>query len=111
MDTFVVLVITVTAIILVSLAGRALGKRSGKAATQAETAKAAGFSSPADIARPELVAVIAAAVAAASGMAPGSFRIMGIEPSNAGYRSNASYGSRGFNTPIWGHVERFNRGE
>jgi len=44
-----------------------------------------------------LVAVIAAAVAASSGMAPGSFRVVGIEP--------------GFNTPVWGRVERLNRGE
>lgn len=49
---------------------------------------------------PELVAVIAAAVAAASGAAPGSFRIASIQPS--AYEG-------GFNTPIWGRVERLIR--
>jgi len=48
----------------------------------------------------QLVAVIAAAVAAASGLAPGSFRIAGIE-------AQGSVG--GFSTPIWGHVDRITR--
>jgi len=49
---------------------------------------------------PELVAVIAAAVAAASGMAPGAFRLASI----------AAVGGNGpFNTPPWGHVDRFAR--
>src|SRR5512133_240666 len=48
----------------------------------------------------ELVAVIAAAISAASGMAPGSFRIAAIEAA----------GTQGeFNTPIWGHVDRIAR--
>ena len=47
----------------------------------------------------ELVAVISAAVAAAGGMAPGSFRVAGIEP----------IGNTGFNTPAWGYADRFGR--
>ncbi len=53
----------------------------------------------------ELVAVIAAAVSAASGTAPGSFRIAGFGPSAA--TGGAGGWSRGFNTPVWGHIERF----
>lgn len=49
---------------------------------------------------PEIVAVIAAAVSAASGAAPGSFRIASIAPAS---------GEAGFNTPIWGRIERFAR--
>jgi sodium pump decarboxylase gamma subunit len=52
---------------------------------------------------PELVAVITAAVCAASGMRPGDFRIAGISPAEDEGRSG------GFNTPIWGHVDRLCR--
>lgn len=55
---------------------------------------------PAGALGPELVAVIAAAVAAASGSAPGSFRIASIVPSAS---------SGGFNTPVWGHADRLCR--
>jgi len=49
---------------------------------------------------PETVAVIMAAVSAASGLGPSQFRIAYAAPSpQAG----------GFNTPAWGHVDRFNR--
>ncbi|MGB4573297.1 MAG: OadG family protein [Rectinemataceae bacterium] len=48
----------------------------------------------------ELVAVIAAAIAAASGAAPDNFRVASIAPvQNAG----------GFNTPVWGRIERLTR--
>jgi hypothetical protein len=68
----------------------------------------------------ELVAVIAAAIAAADGAEPGSFRIVGLRPSaelsedsdcppcfsprpfRAGRNARA-----GLNTPAWGHVDRF----
>jgi sodium pump decarboxylase gamma subunit len=43
----------------------------------------------------ELVAVIAAAIAASMGTSVASFRIASIET-----------GSGGFNTPVWGHVNR-----
>lgn len=49
----------------------------------------------------ELVAVISAAVAAASGAPASSFRIASV---------SASSGSeRGFNTPVWGRIERLGR--
>jgi hypothetical protein len=48
----------------------------------------------------ELIAVISAAVAAESGMAPDGFRIAGIR---------AAWKPDGFSTPIWGHVERIIR--
>lgn len=49
----------------------------------------------------ELVAVITAAIAAATGLSPAGFRIASIQ---------AESGSGGgFNTPVWGRVERFNR--
>jgi hypothetical protein len=46
---------------------------------------------------PELVAILAAAVAAASGMGVNEFRVVGV---------NRVDGSSSFNTPIWGHVDR-----
>lgn len=49
---------------------------------------------------PELVAVIAAAVAAASGRDVSQFRITRIE--DAGQAG-------GFTTPAWGHADRFGR--
>ncbi|HOX31671.1 MAG TPA: OadG family protein [Spirochaetales bacterium] len=54
---------------------------------------------------PELVAVIAAAVAASSGMAPGSFRVSSVEAAE-GYGPGSA---AGFNTPVWGHIDRFSR--
>lgn len=44
-----------------------------------------------------IIAVIVAAIAAASGHAASDFRIASIEPV-------------GFNTPIWGHIDRLARG-
>jgi Na+-transporting methylmalonyl-CoA/oxaloacetate decarboxylase gamma subunit len=51
---------------------------------------------------PELVAVISAAVCAASGMRPGEFRVAGISPVEEGLPGS-------FNTPVWGHVDRLCR--
>lgn len=48
----------------------------------------------------DIVAAITAAIAAASGMSPSAFRIASI--------SSPEYGG-GFNTPIWGRVERLTR--
>ncbi len=47
----------------------------------------------------ELVAVIAAAISAATGTAASAFRITSISPS--------ADNENGFNTPIWGRIERF----
>jgi hypothetical protein len=47
-----------------------------------------------------LVAVIAAAIAAESGLAPGAFRIASVSPTGC---------DSGFNTPVWGRVERLYR--
>jgi hypothetical protein len=52
--------------------------------------------------KPELVAVIAAAVVASSGMAIGSFRVTSVEAAQGS-------GPSGFNTPVWGYVDRLNR--
>jgi hypothetical protein len=60
----------------------------------------AASSSPSDApASPdeELVAVIAAAISAAGGLEPGAFRIAHLEETRSGT----------FNTPAWGHVDRF----
>jgi hypothetical protein len=98
MKDFVALAIVVAALVLFSLTGLAARKRframPGRRA-QAGGAPAGG----------ELVAVIAAAVAAASGMEIGSFKVVGIEG------PGGSFMQRGFNTPAWGHVDRFLRGE
>jgi hypothetical protein len=93
MNPFIVLAIIVAALTLASGAGRAIGP------ARAKKSPAATAPLPNSQGRePEgtLVAVIAAAIAAASDAAPDSFRITSIAPS----------GSRGFNTPVWGHIDR-----
>ena len=47
----------------------------------------------------ELVAAITAAISAATGAAASTFRITSINPS--------AESDNGFNTPIWGRIERF----
>lgn len=49
----------------------------------------------------ELVAVIAAAIAATTGASPNSFQITSI--------SASPESEGGFNTPVWGRIERFAR--
>jgi len=49
----------------------------------------------------ELVAVIAAAIAATTGASPSSFRVASI--------SASPESEGGFNTPVWGRIERFAR--
>jgi hypothetical protein len=49
----------------------------------------------------EIIAVISAAVAAASGQSPSSFRLTSVQPSGGERES--------FNTPIWGRIERFSQ--
>lgn len=55
----------------------------------------------------ELVAVLTAAVAAARGAAPGTFAITSISPAQSAAASAGSAG--GFNTPVWGRIERLSR--
>ncbi len=64
------------------------------------TLSGAGASGTPGEASPELIAVIAAAVAAASGMGVNEFRVVGV---------NRVEGSGSFNTPVWGHIDRFAR--
>lgn len=92
-------IIAVTAAIIA--ARRGSGTRGTKAADagnspEGKTAVAAASPATADGA---LVAAIAAAIYAATGAAPGSLRIASIQPSPAQ--------EGGFNTPVWGRVERF----
>ena len=55
----------------------------------------------------ELVAVLTAAVAAVRGTAPGSFAITSVSPAQSAAASAESAG--GFNTPVWGRIERLSR--
>ncbi len=112
MRSFIVLAIIVVAVVFASLAGRAAWKRSfanldsrANRGSRANPGSRAG--QKAGEAREELVAVIAAAVAAASGMDQGSFRILGLRAS----AQEGTLARRGINTPAWGHIERFIRGE
>ncbi len=57
----------------------------------------------------ELVAVIAAAVAAASGLEPTRFRIAGISPVGSTGIAGVAGQAAAWNTPVWGRVERFAR--
>ncbi len=89
------------ALVNLLLSARALSRSGRKPAAEGE-----GEAAPAARANPtmdtQLVAVIAAAVAASSGMAPGSFRVASVEAAPAG-------AAGGFNTPVWGHVDRLAR--
>ncbi len=102
MDSTTLYIVLGIAAVLMIVVARSLGKNARKPGGPAQEAAAPASASPAASSSPfELIAVITAAVAAASGMAPGSFRIAGIESGPGG----ASSGS--FNTPAWGHVDRF----
>jgi len=70
--------------------------RVAPAGAPAAEAKAAGDG--------ELVAVITAAIVAASGLSPADFRIRSIQ-------STGAPGPGQFNTPPWGHADRFSRPE
>jgi len=99
MQGFVSVAIVFAAIFVVILTARVSARRkaAGRPGTVAARAPEGG----------QLIAVIAAAVSAASGMAPEGFRIVGVEKTP----SSSSIAQRGFNTPVWGHVDRYNRGE
>jgi hypothetical protein len=68
----------------------------------------------------ELVAIVAAAIAAATGAEADSFRILSVASSDdrgrapcfaqRPFRAGAT-GRGGLNTPAWGHVDRFALGE
>lgn len=76
-------------------------ENSGHTAATVAPAPVPSASQPATADSPEMVAVITAAIAAATGLSPAGFRIASIQ---------AETGSGGgFNTPVWGRVERFNR--
>jgi hypothetical protein len=93
----------VIVLFLVARSARARLRPASRAAAPVGPAAAQG--GPAASAGDQLVAVIAAAVSAASGMAPGSFRIVDLAP------IGAAVAQRGFNTPVWGHIDRLYRGE
>jgi hypothetical protein len=102
MQGIISVAITAVAAIVIYLLGRASGRQGSSPRLGKAIPAGAPAPSPAE---GELVAVIAAAVSAASGMELGSFRLTGIQP------SAASLSRGGFNTPVWGHIDRFNRGE
>jgi hypothetical protein len=102
MQHAIALAIAVAAVIVIFLAARAAGKNWRPPSRRLPAARAS--------AEGELVAVIAAAVAAASGMETGAFRLVGVEASRSSI-AQSSIAQRGFNTPPWGHVDRFIQGE
>jgi sodium pump decarboxylase gamma subunit len=67
----------------------------------AMAAKAVASPAAAASAGTELIAVITAAIAATTGSSPSSFRIASVNAS--------SDTESGFNTPVWGRIERFTR--
>jgi hypothetical protein len=97
------LIAVVACLVAIFLIARSFSGRRERGGDEESGGTAAPASAPMGAGAPEgeLVAVIAAAVAAASGMAPGSFRVAGVEP--------AQYGASGFNTPVWGHADRIGR--
>ena len=110
MTNFIALAIIVVAVVVAALAGRAAWlRRSGSPSRAASPGGRARTSAAAS--QGELVAVMAAAVAAASGLEPEAFRVVGVRPHSAGAEGAGSAFSRGLNTPAWGHVDRFVQGE
>lgn len=85
----------------VFVARRVSGTRGASASATGNSleGRAADAATPPASADGALVAAIAAAIYAATGAAPGSLRIASIQPSPAQ--------EGGFNTPVWGRVERF----
>jgi Na+-transporting methylmalonyl-CoA/oxaloacetate decarboxylase gamma subunit len=102
MQHAIALVIALAAVIVIFLAARA-ARKNWRPPSRRSSRK------PAATPGGELVAVIAAAVAAASGMAADSFKVVGVEASPA--KSVQPSLACGFNTPPWGHVDRFARRE
>jgi hypothetical protein len=108
MQHAIALVIALAAIAVIFLAARAARKNwrpPSRRSARRSSRRPAATGNP----EGELVAVIAAAVAAASGMAADSFNVVGLEPSPS--ESDRPSMARGFNTPPWGHVDRFARRE
>jgi|GEM_PF-2003213 hypothetical protein len=119
MAAFIVPAIVVLAIILASLAGLAARKKSlskdgapGRAGTRPPAkgaGKAAGLAGEEELL---LMAVLTAAVSAASGMDASSFELRGARLSSPRPAAASSrFARHGINTPAWGHVDRFIRGE
>ena len=111
-DLLAIAVVAVAALFLF-LAARSVLARGRKAASPQRRAAAKlspgrGSAGAKGAGHPEgelLVAILTAAVSAASGMGRGTFRLAGITP------ARGSSGSSGFNTPAWGHVDRLKLGE
>ncbi len=85
--------------LILSQFSRVLGgvKKTAKAPASAAVAQPAAASAPKAAGDSALIAVITAAIAAASGQSPSSFRVASVEAAG------------GFNTPAWGHVDRLSR--
>jgi sodium pump decarboxylase gamma subunit len=87
--------------VLKLLFGKKPDKKQKKAQSSPELAKIPVAAKPAEAYGMDLIAVITAAIAAATGSSPSTFRIATI---------NASSDTEpGFNTPVWGRIERFTR--
>jgi len=108
-DTLEIVLIAAAALVAIVFASRMASRNRKADPAEADPSPAAGASPAAGLGPTgaplggELVAVIAAAIAAESGMEIGSFRVAGI--SAAGGQSV----SGGFNTPPWGFVDRISR--
>lgn len=102
-------------VVLIAIIGmlylfRSVFAKSGKQKARREPAPSVGSGEKTEAAAPpsakpqglsgEIVAVISAAVAASSGMSPAAFRIASVR---------ASVEEGGFNTPVWGRIERLAR--
>lgn len=100
-------IIALAALVAIGIASRMASR--GREKTAESEAAAVGKEAPTapapspDLSAAQLVAVIAAAIAAESGMAPGAFRITGISA------AGGSHSVGGFNTPPWGFVDRVSR--
>lgn len=74
-----------------------LRKRLAKAGISLDEVEGVSGAETAGNLSPELIAVITAAIAAASGLGMNEFRVVGV---------NRVEGSGSWNTPIWGHIDR-----
>lgn len=119
MPAFIVPAIVVLAIIIASLAGLAARKKSfrkegapGGAGTRPRAKGGGKAAGPTREDERLLMAVLTAAVSAASGLDASSFELHGARLSSPRPAEVGSpFARRGINTPAWGHVDRFIRGE
>lgn len=103
MDSLELAIIAFAAVIAIGVVIRMASRSRTKDEVESPPVPKRPAPSNAALSDSDLVAVIAAAIAAESGMEPDSFRVTGIRPASGQSIPGA------FNTPPWGFVDRLSR--